>query len=373
MIRLLSIQPVAERGGSDQALLRMLRSLPPDEFDCHVVVPAEPPLRHELDAAGVTVHVVPMERISTRHGALDWLAYALAWPVAVARLVRLIRDLRVDVVHTNSLHSWYGWAAAALTRTPHVWHAREIVVQSGAALRVEQLLTRHFADKVIAMSHAVARQLPGAEVVVIHETADPTEFAPSRAGRFRVSAGIADDAPLVGGAGRIDSWKGFDVLLDAFELARRQRPELQLVVVGGAVAGKEALERALAARAASIAGVHWLGARSDMGDVLADLDLFVLPSTSPEPYGLVLVEALACGVPVVATDAGGPPEIVAGARSGSGRLVPPRDAAALADVIVDATPHTTSSAARAARTPLREPEPERFGEVFHDIVGVSDR
>src|SRR6266545_1702469 len=180
MIRLLSIQPVAERGGSDQALVRMLRSLPSDEFDCHVVVPADPPLRGELEQAGVTV----------------------------------------DVVHTNSLHSWYGWAAAALTRTPHVWHAREIVVQSGAALRVERLLTRHFADRVICMSQAIADQLPGASVVVIPETADPEEFNPRRAGRFRADVGIPDDVPLIGTVGRVDTWKGFDVLLDAFEQAR---------------------------------------------------------------------------------------------------------------------------------------------------------
>ena len=76
MIRLLSIQPVAERGGSDQALLRMFRSLPPDEFECHVVVPAEPPLRTDFEAAGVTVHIVPMRRISTSHGALQWVGYA---------------------------------------------------------------------------------------------------------------------------------------------------------------------------------------------------------------------------------------------------------------------------------------------------------
>src|SRR5262245_3191719 len=196
MIRLLTIQPVAERGGSDQALVRMLRSLPPAEFECHVVVPAEPPLRAELEAVGAAVHIVPMARISRSHRASAWLAYACAWPIVVARLVRLIRVLDIDIVHSNSLHSWYGWAAAALTRTPHVWHAREIVVQSDRALRVEQFLARHFAARVVCVSTAVAEQLPGADVVVIAETADPEEFAPARAGHFRAELGIPDDAPL---------------------------------------------------------------------------------------------------------------------------------------------------------------------------------
>src|SRR5436190_2203683 len=105
MIRLLSVQPMAERGGSDQALLRMLRSLPSAEFDCHVVVPADPPLRPELEGAGVTVHVVPMRRISTSYGTGDWLRYALGWLPAVLRIRRLIKQLQIDLVHTNSLHS----------------------------------------------------------------------------------------------------------------------------------------------------------------------------------------------------------------------------------------------------------------------------
>ena len=52
------------------------------------------------------------------HAATDWLQYGVGWPIAVARIVRLIRTLSIDVVHSNSLHSWYGWAAAAITRAP---------------------------------------------------------------------------------------------------------------------------------------------------------------------------------------------------------------------------------------------------------------
>ena len=108
----------------------MMRSLPRAEFECHVVVPSDPPLRPELEAAGVQVHVLPMRLISRSHGVGAWVAYALAWPMTVVRLASLLRRLRVDVVHTNSWHSWYGWAAARLIRRPHAWHGREIVVQS---------------------------------------------------------------------------------------------------------------------------------------------------------------------------------------------------------------------------------------------------
>src|SRR5436190_347927 len=283
MIRLLSVQPVAERGGSDHLLVRMLRSLPPDDFECHVALPGRSPLAEEFAAAGASLHTVPMERLSTSHGAGEWAGYGAAWPVAVARLVRLIRRLRVDVVHSNSLHSLYGWAAAAVTGRPHVWHAREIVVQSRAALQLERFLARHFAVKVVCMSQAIADQLDPANVEIVYETVDPAEFRPELAG---------------------------------------------------------------------------------------DLDRFVLPSTEPEPYGIVVVEALASGAPVVVTDAGGAPEIVARAEPGSGTTVPPGDAAALAAAIVRIAPVTTAGAARRLRPALQPAAPTgRFAGVFREAVG----
>ena len=344
--------------------------LPPDEFECHVVVPAEPPLRAAFEAAGVTVHIIPMRRISRSHRAFDWLEYSLAWPVTVVRLARLLRRLDIDVVHTNSFHSWYGWAAAALVRRPHLWHGREIVVQSRAALRLERFLIPRFSKRVLSMSHAIADQLDGVDVTVVHETADPSEFQPARAGAFRPRVAIRDDVLLVGAAGRVDAWKGLDVLLDAFRRVRATRDDIDLLVAGGPVRGKEDLYEALAAEAKGLPGAHWVGPRDDIGDLLADLDVFVLPSVEPEPYGLVLVEALMSGVRVVATDQGGPPEILEEAEPHSGQLVPVRDPAAMAGAILAqlAAVPATSTAVRAARHPRRNPEPERFAAIFRGVV-----
>jgi glycosyltransferase involved in cell wall biosynthesis len=369
MIRLLSVQPVAERGGSDHLLVRMVRSLPPDEFDCHVALPGRSPLAEEFAAAGATLHTVPMERLSTSHAAGEWAGYVGGWPVAVTRLVKLIRRLHVDVVHTNSLHSLYGWAAAAITGRPHVWQAREIVVQSRAALRLERFLAHHFAVKVVCMSQAIAGQLDPANTEVVYDTVDPAEFRPDLAGRFRDRVAIPDDAPLVGAVGRIDTWKGFDVLLDAFERAKHQRADLHLVVAGAPVTGKEQLAMDLATRAAQLPDVHWLGPRTDTPDLFADLDLFVLPSTEPEPYGIVVVEALASGAPVVVTDAGGAPEIVARAAPGSGATVPPGDATALADAMVRIAPETTDVATRRVRPASQPPaDTGRFAEIFREAA-----
>jgi glycosyltransferase involved in cell wall biosynthesis len=390
----LSVQPVAERGGSDQALLRLARQLGKAGWAVHVALPASSPMAAEFTSVGVTLHVLPMRRISTSLGLGTWLAYLVAWPVSVVRLWRLARHVRADVVHSNSLHSWYGWAAAWLARKPHIWHAREIVVQSGSALRLERFLAEHFARRVLAVSAAVASQLDPRNVVVVHEEADPAEFFPGRAGRARKAFGLPDDALVVGYVGRIDTWKGVDVLLEALprlhgehELAARPshtqagaqggaqaHARTEVVVAGGTVADKEEYAESLAIRAREL-GVHWLGPLPGpvAGDLIADLDCLVCPSTEPEPWGLALVEALASGTPAVGTDAGGAREILAGLPPEAGRLVPPRDPAALAAAIAGLLAPSTSTGLRRARPVLRTGEPAPYPDLFEAVAAASAR
>ena len=369
--RVMFVQPVAERGGSDQALLRMVRVLAAEDWECHVVLPGRGPLDDAFRDAGATLHVIAMRRISTSNSVADWARYAAAWPWSVGRLVALGRRIDAQAVHSNSLHTWYGWAAAAVLRVPHVWHAREIVVQSGAALRVEQFLARHFADEVIAMSGAIAAQFDPRNVVVVRDEPDPEEFDPTRAGRFRARAGVPDDAVLVGAACRIDTWKGIDVLLDAVPALRTLRPDAHVVVAGGPVTGKEEYWGRLAAQAGALPDVHWMGAITDVPDFMADVDVFVQASTEPEPFGLVLVEALASGAPVVATAAGGPLEILEDAPPGTGRLVPMGDAAALADAVADLLPPTSSTSLRHGRRRLHTSPAAPWGAIFSNLIAAG--
>jgi glycosyltransferase involved in cell wall biosynthesis len=215
-----------------------------------------------------------------------------------------------------------------------VWHAREIVVQSGAALRLERFLALRFAAVVVAISEAVAAMLAIPNVEVILDDVDPDEFGPERAGRARSALGIGDDVPLVLFAGRIDVWKGIDVLLDAIPAIRSKEPDVEVAVAGPTVTGKEAYADQLRARAEVLGGVNWLGPRDDVAELMADADVVAAPSTFPEPYGLVLAEALASGVPVATTDRGGSAEVAAAAGDGA-RAVPPNDPAALAAAVVD--------------------------------------
>jgi glycosyltransferase involved in cell wall biosynthesis len=331
------ISPTAEAGGSDQALARMLPALSRDGFECHVVVPAEPALRAAFQSAGAVVHVVPMRRISSGKGLRWWLRYTAAWPRSVLRIAAIAGETNASLIASNSLHSWYGFAVALLMRRPHLWHAREIVVQSALALRLERVLVSRCATMLVSCSAAVQSQfddvLPDRRKIVLLEDVDRTIWSPRRRGRFRNRMGIASDTPLVGFVGRIDTWKGVDVLLEAWPMARAAWPAAELVVAGGPVAGKESYFEQLRVAAAAQPGVHWLGPRENVPDLMADLEVLVLPSTSPEPYGLVIVEALASGARVVVSEGGGPSEILTLADSGAGHVVGSGDVAGVGQAI----------------------------------------
>jgi glycosyltransferase involved in cell wall biosynthesis len=263
-------------------------------------------------------------------------------------------------------------------------------------LRLERFLAQHFAQRVLAVSAAVASQLDPGNVVIVHEEADPAEFFPGRAGRARKAFGLPDDALVVGYVGRIDTWKGVDVLLEALPRLQDEpghaagpgpghahagaqtgapaHARTEVVVAGGTVADKEEYAESLAARAREL-GVHWLGPLPGpvAGDLIADLDCLVYPSTEPEPWGLVLVEALACGTPAVGTDAGGAREILAGLPPAAGRLVPPRDPAALATAIASVLAPSTSTELRRARPVLRTGEPAPYPDLFEAVAAASTR
>ena len=136
-------------------------------------------------------------------------------------------------------------------------------------------------------------------------------------------------------------------------------------MAGGTVRGKEAYAASLAERASEL-GVRWLGPLpgAEAADLMADLDCLAYPSTGPEPWGLSLVEALACGVPAVTTDAGGPREILAGLGGSAGILVQPGDAPALASAIDQVLPEATSTQLRRARPVLRSGQAPPYPELF---------
>lgn len=339
----LFVHTTSEVGGSDLSLAHIVERLDPTRFRATVALPSDGPIVARLEAAGADVAVLPrMRKLTSRQGRRGLAAFAAGYPMGVAALASLIRRRHVDLVHTNTIHNLYGWAAARLTRRPHVWHVREIVWQNATLRRVERALALRFSSRVIVTSAAVGRMferegvLP-ARVVTIANGVDTDRFTPGASARLREDFGIPVTAPIVAAAARLDVWKGLEDFIDAAALVHRRRPDARFVIAGGAIDGLEAYESQLRARAAArgldgvLSFAGWTYGPAQMPEFYRSIDVFVLPSREAEPFGLVVLEAMASARPVIATAHGGPLEIVVEGETGV--LVAPGRADGLASAI----------------------------------------
>jgi glycosyltransferase involved in cell wall biosynthesis len=372
-VRVLYLQSNSEIGGSDVALLRLVESLDRTRFRPVIALPSDGPLTKDFERRGAKVVVVSeMLKLTTQKGSIHYLRFLINYPLAVWRILRLIRRERIGLIHTNTLHNLYGYAAAKLAGVPHVWHVREIVRQSALFRRIEAFLARHFADRIIAVSSAAAQMFRGKtgeyppRLRIMWDGINLNQFHPGNSGhRIRSELGLPREAPLVGLLCRLDHWKGVEVFLQAVSMCRKECPDARYVVCGGPVEGREKVARGARRLAEEldltdvVRFTGWHYRPEDMPEVHAALDVLVLSSTWPEPFGLVLIEAMASSKPVVATDQGGPVEICV--EGSTALLVPPRNPRRMADAMITLLrdPQRAAAMGRAGRERAEEYFDER--------------
>jgi len=330
--RVVFVDHCARLSGGELAMLRLLQAA--SNVEAHVVLGEDGPLRSRLEEVGVSCEVLPFSKRDVRRAELAELANLAGGGAStaayVARLARRLRQLRPDLVHTNSLKAGiYGCMAARLAGIPAVWHVRDVLGDDIplAARAAVRRLTAALPAAVIANSAATAAalDLPAKTVHVVPSPVDTGQPRPDEP---------AGD-PVVGMVGRLAPWKGQHVFLDAVAKLAPAHPEMRARLIGSAMFGEDArYEQQLrdqAERLGLVGRVEFAGFRDDVGAELAQLTVAVHASTLPEPFGQVVVEAMAAGVPVVASAAGGPAEVITDGVDGL--LVPPGDAGALAAAI----------------------------------------
>lgn len=265
---------------------------------------------------------------------------------AFRRLLRFIRENRIDLIHAHLAYA-ATWAALASritgvlsVATLHVAPPKE--GRSGLRDRLMRFVLRRWSSRVIAVSDALRRQYGDDRFVVAHNGIDVDHFAGSREESRELIArelGIPRDAKIVTTVSVLREGKGVEVLLRAFE----KIDDAYLLIIGDGPKREE--WQALAGNER----IRWAGFRRDVHALLPGCDLFVLASFE-DAFPTVLLEAMAAGLPVVASRVGGIPEIT------DEVLVPPGDAEALANSIRDllANDERRRAMGEAARQRARE-------------------
>jgi glycosyltransferase involved in cell wall biosynthesis len=349
----------AQMGGAEHALIRLVEAIDRTRWHPVAVFAEEGPAVGQLREMAVEVYVLAADALvaATRREVLSWGGCfhpgRLGGLVAhVWRLGRFFRERGVELVHTNSLKAHvYAGAAARFLGIPLVWHLRDSIRESylpAAAVAAMRSLARILPDIVVAVSRSVACDLLGAgygeKCTVVYDGLREREFAAAPA-----CDTFPGGDPVVGMVGRITPWKGQHVFLEAVALLLRRGFSLEVEILGAPLFGEHDYGERLRARVRELGleeRVHFRGAVRDVSTRIRSWRALVHASVSPDPCPNVVLEAMAAGVPVIASDGGGVPEILEEGRLGW--LHPMGDAEALAGALEAVLKNQTEAAAMAA-------------------------
>jgi glycosyltransferase involved in cell wall biosynthesis len=368
MTRVALVASSAVAGGAERALASLARLLPGSGVEPVAVLLQDGVLAEWLQAADCPTIVLRSGRVRQLHRTV----------ATVAEIRSVLLKEEVDVVLSSQSKSHvYGGSAAALARLPAVWWQHEIPHPG----RIEHAAGRVPAAAVVCGSQAAEKEqrrlTPQRTIVRIPPPGvDVAAVAARRGCGVAVRRALGwERNRIVGIVGRLQPSKGQESFLRAAAALAPSRPDLRFAVVGGAVLGWEGSYpedlRNLAAELGIADRVHFAGHQDDAAPWFDACDVVVHAATN-EPFGLVLVEAMALGRPLVASDMGGPQDLVE--HSVSGLLVPPgrpQDLAAAVGTVLDdreLADRLSAGAMRRAELFTEHGSVTRFGELLRTIA-----
>jgi glycosyltransferase involved in cell wall biosynthesis len=385
--KVLLVHSGASLYGSDRCLLAIACGLDTRRYVPVVALPREGPLLTELARHKVETHVLPIAVLRRIYAPSYACRLAGQMPISVRGLGRFMEARGVSLVHTNASSVLSSGPAARLRGLPHICHVREIPRLPRPVRRLCARFVSWESDRVIVDSRAVREQflgdlVPDSKTRLIHDAINLESFRglPPRAAA-KSQIGMPPGGPLIGTVGRVTPWKGHRSFVEAAGLIAGRVPEANFVVVGDVDTRlNRRYRRQLEARAQELGlsqRMRFVGFREDVSVYLAAMDVFVLPSSAPEPFGRVVLEAMASGTPVVATAHGGPVEVLEGGRCGL--LVPPNDERALAEAVERLLEDAELGARLAGEAMSRvqdfgvERHVQAVEAVYDELLGGADR
>jgi len=340
-IKLLCIHASAEWFGSDRYLYGILKYLDTPRFDAQVILPEPGPLKEKIQTLGIPVVHPPCMGILHRfRNPIQMALFFVKLFREIIWLIAYIRKQKIQLVHVNSTSNLGALIAARICRVPVVCHALEIRISPALIGKILATLVNGFSTHIVAISQAVSEYLdtgwtPPRSLQVLHPGVELDSAFSGDSGKIREQLGIPVDKKVVGMVGRLTFWKGAHIFIEAAMALAEKRSDAFFLIVGAFDTAQsreyyqslvdKVDQRGLGDR------IRFLGFREDIPAVMSVFDIFILPSVFPEPFGLVTVDAMLAGTPVIATRHGGSLDIV---REGTdGFLVAPGEPDTLADKV----------------------------------------
>jgi len=325
MVKVLYIEDSGEIiGGGQISLLTLIKGLNLSKFEPVIFCPSEGNFVDLLRESDFETYVFPPK------------------PGAILRFYKFIKKRQVDLIHCNagaSKPSFYGAIAAKLASIPFIWHVR--VLEDGGW---REWIIGNLSTKIIAISKAVAEKfcwLNSNKVTIVWNSVELSRFNLDISGdKIRDEFDISPDCFLVGIIGRLSCKKGINYFIKACKLVEDKNKNARFLIVGQESSEEKGYKAKLILLIQKLGltdKVIFSGFREDIPEIISALDVLVLTSIS-EGFGRVVIEAMAMAKPVVATNAGGIPDIVIDGETGI--LVPVKDPEAIANAVIEILSNT---------------------------------
>lgn len=294
-----------------------------------VAVSGDGPARGLFEAAGCSVHLVPHCNWLAGGGVVRWTRRLMGERTSEQRFRDLIGQQKIDVVYVNTLVSLSAARAGRAMGKPVVWHVRELFDDVGGEMKVPPLVgkwvvrraLRRFPTRMVAITQSVLDNVLGGtmgypRVEVVPNAVDDAMFNESRSrAECRRLLGLPLHVPVVAIPGMLRPMKGHPFALRAVRGMLSAHPETIVVITGSGQASYEHELRSMVSKLSIEKSVRFIGTVNDMALLYRSADVVCIPSRA-EPFGRTVIESMAIGTPVVASDVGGIREILQHERTG---------------------------------------------------------
>jgi len=343
-IKILFISHSSTMFGAERSLLLLLKNIDRNRFEPIIILPRFGPLKEKIERLNIKTYEVKSPWwVSGRKRNVIWTILRLGYCIvreiiSLSKLYKIIKKEKIDVIYTNTIVNFSGAIISCITQKPHIWHIREILpgnpdLHFFLPYKVLFKFISRFSNVVITNSCATADQfqsiIPNEKIRVIYNAVDLNEFKNILS--FPNINGVKTTDYIVAVIGSLQRRKAQDDAIKAIKIVKEIIPNIKLLIVGeGSKKFKNYLKH-LAFKLDVSDNVIFTGYRDDVPAILHRCNLLLVPSWN-EPFGRVVIEAMAAGIPVIGADSGGVKEIV---KDGvNGYLVPPKDPIKIAEKII---------------------------------------
>lgn len=321
MVNILFLHAGAEMYGADKVMLDLIRNLDKAKYNPYVILPCDGVLVKALKGEGIDVKVIPYPIMRRKYFNLKGVfEYFIRFIRYSRQLVKVAKEKNIDMLHSNTAAVLEGIYISRKVHVPQLWSIHEIIVSPKLMFKFTSKLISRFSNTTITDSVAVKNHLEASgyfrnnDIKVIYNGVDSGRFKPDENYFYLYDEwNIPKNSKVIGMMGRVNSWKGQKDFLKAANMVMKKHPNVYTVLVGSSFEGEEWREKELKSiikQSPYNDRIINSGYRGDSEAIYNLYDVFVLPSTNPDPLPTVVLEAMSTGKPVVGYRHGGVCEMV---------------------------------------------------------------